>query len=153
MSKGIPKEITDFIKANGILTLAVSDSEPWVCTLYYGTDEDLNFYLITNPGSMHGKIIGKNEKVAFNIFDSNIKITQQKKGLQGKGICSQVKDIKETAKGLMIWHKANPGIETRITLEAIKKWKDTKIYEIKPTFLKFFNKELYGKKEYGIWKR
>ena len=73
-----------------------------VCTLYYGTDENLNFYLVTDPNSEHGKMLEKNKRVAFNIFDSHTKITQPKKGIQGKGDCSQVKDWKEVAKGLML---------------------------------------------------
>ena len=149
--KILPPEIVKFIKENGVMTLATSDSEPWVCTLYYGTDENPTLYLVTDPNSVHGKMIEKNPNVAFNIFDSHTKVTQPKKGIQGKGICTQVKDFKEVAKGLMLWHKANPGNEARITIEAIKKWKDTRIYKIKPTYLKFFNKELYGKDEYGIW--
>lgn len=151
MSGQIPKEMVSFIKSNGIMTLAVSDTEPWVCTVYYGTDDALNFYLVTDPNSIHGKILVKNPKVAFNIFDSHTKITESKKGIQGRGICTQVKGLAEVVKGLMIWHKANPGVESRITIEDVKKFKDTKIFKIKPTYLKFFNKDFYGKDEYGFW--
>ena len=151
MSPEIPKEIREFILENGVMALASANPDPWVCTLYYGTDDQLNLYVITDPNSTHGRMISKNNNVAFNIFDSHTKITDPKKGIQGKGVCTIVTDLKEIAKGLMIWHKANPGREASITLDAIKKWKDTKIYKIKPTYLKFFNKALYGKQEYGIW--
>lgn len=147
----IPTEIRTFISSNGILTLATADINPWVCTLYYGTDKDLNMYLVTDPTSTHGEMLAKNSNVAFNIFDSHTKVTALKKGIQGKGTCDLVKDIKEAALGLLLWHKANPGNEAKLTIEAIKKWKDTKIYKIRPTYLKFFNKELYGEEEYGIW--
>lgn len=151
MSKQIPSEIIQFIKHNGILTLAVCNTEPWVCTLYYGSDENLNLYLVTNPNSTHGKILELNSKIAFNIFDSHTKITDLKLGVQGKGTCTRVSELKELSKGLVLWHKANPGIESKITLTDLKKLKDTKIYKIIPTYLKFFNKDLYGKEEYGIW--
>lgn len=151
MSQEIPSEIKEFISANGVLTLAVCDQDPWVCTLYYGTDELLNLYLVTDPNSIHGKALSKNPSVAFNIFNSQTKITEPKKGIQGKGLCTQVKDLTEIAHGLFLWHKANPGKEKQITLEDIKKLKDTKIYKIAPTHLKFFNKQLYGKSEYGTW--
>ena len=62
----------------------------------------------------------------------------------------------------MIWHKANPGIETRITLEAIKKWKDTKYY-YSPRFvsntrykiiLDKFNKDKIGNNIFfGSWNK
>jgi uncharacterized protein YhbP (UPF0306 family) len=88
-------------------------------------------------------MLAKNPKVAFNIFDSHTKITDSKKGIQGKGVCSLVKGVQDTAKGLLIWHKSNPGIETKITIENVKKWKDTKIFKIRPTYLKYFDKDLY----------
>jgi uncharacterized protein YhbP (UPF0306 family) len=153
MKSIIPHEIIDFIKNNGVMTLAAADTEPWVCTLYYGTDENLNFYLVSDPDSVHGKMISKNPKVAFNIYDSHTKITELKLGIQGKGICTIVTDLMEIGKGLLIWHKANPGIETKITLEEVKKIRDTKIFKIEPYYLKFFNKDLYGKDEYGVWEK
>jgi len=148
----VRKDIESFLKVNGVMTLAVSEEKsPWVCTLYYGVDKNLNMYVVTDPASNHGKILAKNKKIAFNIFDSRQKITKPKKGIQGKGICIQVKGIKEIAKGLLLWHRANPGIEEKITIKDIlKKLSDTKVYKITPTYVKFFNKELYGSEEYGI---
>ena len=70
--KILPPEIVKFIKENGVMTLATSDSEPWVCTLYYGTDENPTLYLVTDPNSVHGKMIEKNPNVAFNIFDFEV---------------------------------------------------------------------------------
>ncbi|KKU92261.1 MAG: hypothetical protein UY21_C0003G0037 [Microgenomates group bacterium GW2011_GWA1_48_10] len=81
--------------------------------------------------------------MAFNIFDSHTKITEPKGGVQGQGVCTLVKSIPEIIKGLRLWHSANPGIESRITLDAVKKVADTKVYKIRPTYMKFFNKQLY----------
>lgn len=148
----IKKEIFQFLKRNGILTLAVaSENTPWLCTLYYGIDGQMNLYVITDPNNNHGKIISHNPKVAFNVFDSHQQITKPKKGLQGKGMISIVKEPKTVIKALEFWHKANPGIENMITVENIlDKNSDTKIFKITPTYLKYFNKQLYGEKEYGI---
>ena len=150
-SEKVRKEIQKFLNLNEVLTLAVSDkNQPWVCTLYYGIDKEMNFYTVTDDNSVHGKILSKNGKVAFNIFDSHQKITKPKKGVQGKGICTKVKGVVEVTKGLFLWHKANPGIEKNITVaDILKKLSDTKLYKITPTYLKFFNKVLYGSEEYG----
>ena len=150
-SKKVKSDITGFLKSNGVMTLAVSDkNQPWVCTVYYGIDKNLNMYLVTDSASLHGKILSKNQKVAFNVFDSHQKITNPKKGVQGKGICTKVTGIVEVTKGLYLWHKANPGIEKNITVaDILKKLSDTKLYKITPTYLKFFNKELYRNYEYG----
>lgn len=148
------KDIFKFVSGNGIMTLATSENNsPWVCTVYYGHDKDMNLYIVTDTASVHGKHLAKNPKVAFNIFDSHQKITKPKKGVQGKGVCKIVKNRVEIAKARLLWHKANPGIEAKITLkDLLKKLSDTKVYKITPTYLKFFNKELYGSEEYGIWK-
>ncbi len=147
------KDIRKFIISNGIMTLATHLEDTWVCTVYYGADDKLNLYIVTDPSSKHGLQIKDNGKVAFAIYDSRTKITEDKRGIQGQGVCSLVKGLPEIIKGLSLWHKANPGKEDRITLEMIKKAMDTKLFKIEPTLLKFFNKELYGKEEYGIWKK
>lgn len=148
----IKKEILKFLKSNGILSLAVaSDGTPWVCTLYYGVDNKMNLYVVTDPNNTHGNIMSGNPKVAFNVFDSRQKITEPKKGLQGKGKISMVRGPKDVTAALNLWHKANPGVEERITAKTIlDKNSDTKIFKITPTYLKYFNKQLYGEKEYGI---
>jgi len=149
----IKEDIFKFIKSNGIMTLATQSKEgPWVCTLYYGVDEKMNLYIVTDPGSRHGKAMAKNSHVAFNIFDSHQKITKPKKGIQGVGEIEQVHGLILITKALMFWHKANPGIEKNITVKDIlKKITDTKVYKITPKYLKFFNKVLYSPKEYGVW--
>lgn len=153
MSKDIPQEIKNFIASNGIMTLASHLEDTWVATVYYGTDADFNIYIVTDPDSKHGKQIKQNPNIAFAIFDSHTKITEGKKGIQGQGVCGVVKSPTELLKGLTLWHRANPGIEHKITLDTLKKAFDTKLYRVEPTLLKFFNKELYGEKEYGIWSK
>lgn len=149
----IKKDIFKFIKMNGIMTLATQSAKgPWVCTVYYGVDDDMNFYIVTDPNSIHGRDMIKNNKVAFNIFDSSQKIFKPKKGLQGSGTVEMVKGIINVAKALTLWHKQNPGVEKAITLKEVKKFSDTKVWKIVPQYLKFFNKELYAPEEYGIWR-
>lgn len=148
----IKKDIFQLLKENGILTLAVaSENTPWLCTLYYGIDDQMNLYVVTDPNNNHGKIMTKNPKVAFNIFDSHQLVTNPKKGLQGKGLISIVKGQKTVSEALEFWHKANPGVENRIVAKNIlDERSDTKIFKITPTHLKYYNDQLYGKEEYGI---
>lgn len=148
----IRQDIFDFIKVNGIMTLTTQSKDgPWACTVYYGVDNNMGLYIITDPNSTHGKYLKTNNHVAFAIFDSHQKIFNPKKGIQGKGICEQEKGLTNIIKGLSLWHKTNPGIEKNITIkDVLKKITDVKIYKITPTYLKFFNKELYSPEEYGI---
>lgn len=148
----IRQDISDFIKLNGIMTLTTQSKDgPWACTVYYGVDNNINLYIVTDPNSTHGKYLKTNNHVAFTIFDSHQKIFNPKAGIQGKGICERVNGLVNSVKALALWHKANPGIEKNITIkDVLKKITDVKIYKITPTYLKFFNKELYSPEEYGI---
>ncbi len=149
----IKRDIYQFITRNGIMTLATqSPNGPWVCTVYYGVDNDMNLYIVTDPNSVHGKNMSKRKKIAFNIFDSHQKIYKSKKGVQGLGIIEMVRGPFRVIKALALWHKQNPGVEKAITIKEVKKFTDTKVFKITPFYLKFFNKTLYSPKEYGIWK-
>lgn len=148
----IRTDIFKFIKSNGIMTLGTSSPKgPWLCTVYYGVDNDMNLYIVTDPNSIHGKNIAGSKKVAFNIFDSRQKIFKPKKGVQGSGIIEIIKGIPNITKALYLWHRQNPGVEKNITIKEVKKFADTKLYKITPKYLKFFNKVLYSPEEYGIW--
>ena len=148
----IKEDIFKFINSNGIMTLATHSSKgPWVSTVYYGADSEMNLYIVTDPNSIHGKFFSKDNRVAFNIFDSRQKIVGPLKGLQGKGSIEIVKGIINNTRALYLWHKANPGAEKNITIEKVKKLADTKLFKITPNYLKFFNKALYTPEEYGIW--
>lgn len=148
----VKSDIFRFLKGYGIMTLATQSSKgPWVCTVYYGIDDDMNLYIVTDPNSIHGKNMAKNNRVAFNIFDSQQKINKPKRGVQGSGTIELVKGIVNVTKALVLWHKQNPGVEKSITIKEVKKFADTKVFKITPKYLKYFNKVLYSPEEYGIW--
>jgi len=154
LKEQIKKDIYEYIRANGVMTLATqSSSGPWACTVYYGIDSNMNLYIVTDPDSVHGKNIQKNNEIAFNIYDSHQKIDKPKKGVQGKGRIEMVRGVLSVTKGLMLWHKQNPGVEKKLTVREVKKFKDTKVYKITPYFLKYFNKSLYPDTEYEIWEK
>jgi len=150
----VRNDIAKFVKKNGIMTLATQSKDgPWVCTVYYGVDQDLNLYIVTDPDSIHGLAFAKDNRVAFNIFDSHQKINKPKKGVQGRGTITQVHGIVNVTRALLLWHKQNPGVEKNITIKEVKKFADTKLYKIVPSYIKFFNKVLYAPEEYGVWER
>jgi uncharacterized protein YhbP (UPF0306 family) len=148
----IKQYIGEFLASHGIMTLATADGgRPWVTTLYYGLDSDLNFFVLTDPASLHGQAFLKNPRVAFNIYDSHQKNSDAVKiGVQGIGTISLVTGLTANTKALLLWHKANPGMEARIGIkDLLKRVTDTKIYKITPDFLKHFNKSLYPGTSYG----
>ncbi len=149
----IKANVLSFLSSHGIMTLAtVSGKQPWVCTVYYAVDDQMNLIILTDPASRHGKEMSKNPQVAFSIYD-----TQQpnsatvKIGIQGTGFISPVKGLAANTKALVLWHKANPGKEKDIDIkDVIKTVTDARMYHITPKFIKHFNKSLYTDTKYGL---
>ncbi len=145
-------DIYEYLMKNNIMTLATAGNDPWVCAVYYGMDEDLNLYILTGTDTKHAMHLKNNHKVAFSIFDSHIKITDPKYGIQGKGVCKLAHSMSEITKGASLWHKFNPGSEKKYSIRSlIEAAAGSRIYKITPTYIKFFNKDKYGDEAYGIY--
>ena len=71
MNKDIKKEFSKYLKSQRLMTLATCADKPWVATVYFAVDNDLNFYFVSSPKSKHCKDIEKNSKVAVNVADSH----------------------------------------------------------------------------------
>ena len=147
------KILYQYLISQRLMTLAVFEKKPWVCTLYYYMDKDFNFYVLTSPKTKHGQMLEKNKKVACTVFDSRQKVTDKKVGVQIEGVISMVKSIKQLKYALKMWNKLNPGIAHIINYKNIKeKVISGRIYKIKPRSIKFFSEELYGEEEAEVFK-
>lgn len=147
----IKGEVQKFLNSGHVLSLATLDhNDPWICTVFYGTDSDMNLYILTSPDTVHGKGIKQSPSVSVNIYDSSQEITKSLVGLQAKGKAELVSNPVEAVKAFGIWLKFNPGAEKKISVDEIKKLKDSRMYKIKLSYVKYFNKVLFGKDRYGI---
>jgi uncharacterized protein YhbP (UPF0306 family) len=62
--------IKDLIQRNRYLVLSTTDgTEPWVATLAYVIDDDLNFYFFSPEGVRHVRHLEANDAVAVVVFD------------------------------------------------------------------------------------
>lgn len=60
--------IKQYINQPIIMQLATSqDNQPWVCTVHFYADEDLNFYWVSRTDRRHSKEIAANPKVSATI--------------------------------------------------------------------------------------
>ena len=61
--------IRKYLPTIHVMQLATSvQDQPWVCTVHYYTDKDLNFYWISTPGRRHSREIERNQKVAATVM-------------------------------------------------------------------------------------
>lgn len=83
------KLIDEYYAANKHLQLATSiDSQPWLCTVYYVSDADLNIYWTSGRSRRHSLEVMANPKVAITI----VKDVEHKQALQIIGEAHEVED-------------------------------------------------------------
>lgn len=59
------EKIKKYLPTKNVMQLATArDNQPWVCNVHYYTDEDLNFYWISEPGRRHSLELKDNPKAA-----------------------------------------------------------------------------------------
>ena len=81
----------NYLKKGFVMQLAsVSESQPWVCSVYFVADEDLNLYWLSWPTRRHSKELENNQNAAITIA---IKTNQPIIGLGAEGKVAVVEDI------------------------------------------------------------
>lgn len=147
------KKLLQFLRSQRLLTLAVcEESKPWVNTAYYYIDDEFNLYIFTSPETIHGKIIKKNKNVACNIYNSSQKVTDKKVGAQIQGKISEIKGVNSIKWALKMWHSANPGLQSIINYNNMKKRiVSGRVFKITPKKIKFYNEALYKDKDEEIF--
>ena len=134
------------------MTIATFDTKPWVATVFYVVDENLNLYFLTSPKTEHAQHIAKNGMIACNIVDSHQQVINQKRGLQIEGTAEKVSVFESIKKILQMWHANNPGKEETLSIDNIKnKVIGARVYRVNPNRMKFFNEELYFKEEFKVF--
>jgi len=127
------------------MSISTCSDKPWICTVYYTIDDSFNLYFITEPETRHTHDIGKNSLVACSIADTHQKVTDKKIGVQISGRAKIIEQEEAIVRSLNLWNATNPGFEHIINLENMKKKAiKGKVFQITPTYIKFFNEELFG---------
>src|SRR3989344_1427014 len=138
-----------YLKSQNLMTLATGGKAPWVATVYYTFDKEFNLYFVSSPRSKHCQDIEKNNNVACSIYNSHIKNSEKKTGLQLQGTASKVEGWDRSKFLLKMWHKAAPGMEEIVNVKnMMNKVISSRVYKITPTYIKFFNEPEFGEEKY-----
>ena len=87
----VKERLLTFLREHKVLTLAVVDGDgsPYAAALFYAVDEDLRFYVVTDPATHHGQAMLANGTVA-----GAIQLDRQQwheiTGVQFRGRCRQL---------------------------------------------------------------
>ncbi len=136
--------IKKYLHDNFQMVVATYGRHPWVCTVYYSVDENLNLYFLTNPSTIHGKQIANNSKVAVAIAESPQLPSSKKKGLQIYGICEQISGKKRITHAISLWRETLGVAHPDYSYEGMMRNAISgRMYQITPKKIKFFNEELW----------
>jgi uncharacterized protein YhbP (UPF0306 family) len=140
--------ILDFLGKHKLMIMATCAEEPWIASVYYSFDRDLNLFFLSSPTTLHCRHLENNKLVAVAITDSSQKVRDLKKGLQLVGTAERVSDIAKIKHCLRSWKEAIGVDDPELTYEnMIAKVVNGRMYRITPTRIKFFNEELFPGKD------
>ena len=138
------QQILDFLVKNKLMSVATFGDFPWIASVYYTFDNDLNVYFLSSPTTLHCKQIEINNKVAISIADSDQDIGALKRGLQISGIAERISDTKKVIHALKIWKQSLGVKDPELTYEnMIKQVINGRMYKIIPKRIKLFDQKLF----------
>ena len=138
------KDVVDFLGLHKLMTLATYGSHPWIASVFYSFDKDLNIYFISAPTTIHAQQMKKNNKVAVAITDSHQKPSDVKKGLQIFGSIEEISGINKVNYALRHWKNFLNIERPDISFENMKKglYKG-RIFRLTPKKIKLFDQEKF----------
>ncbi len=147
----IEKIIRKYLKIAHMMQIAtIKDGQPWCCTVYFVSDENLNLYWISIPERRHSQEILENEKVAAAIPIKHIP-GENVIGIQVEGDAKLVQDLKEIKRIAPIYADR---------YGRSKKWCDDfiagktkhKLYRVTPRLFVLFDEETFPTDPRKEWK-
>ncbi len=138
------KDVLDFLTTKKLMILATNGNHPWVASVFYSFDKDLNLYFISSPSTIHGKHIEKNKKVAAAIVDTNQKPSDVKRGLQIYGTVEKVSGINKIRHAIRLWKDFLNVERPDISFENMQKglYKG-RVYKLIPKKIKLFDQDKF----------
>jgi len=87
----VRERLLRFFREHQVLTLAVTEADGRACAaaLFYGVDDDLRFYVVTDPGTRHGQAMLANPVVAGTV-QRDRQQWREIQGVQFRGLCQQL---------------------------------------------------------------
>jgi len=138
------KDVLEFLETKKLVVIATYGEHPWIATVFYSFDKDLNIYFISSPSTIHGKQMEKNNKVSAAIVDTNQKPSDVKRGMQIYGIVEKVSGINRVRHALRLWKDFLNVQRSDISYENMKKgvYKG-RVYKLVPKKIKIFDQEKF----------
>jgi uncharacterized protein YhbP (UPF0306 family) len=126
----------------------VSGNQPWICTVYYVADDELNLYWLSLPTRRHSQEIKEHPKVAAAIA---IKHDKPVIGIQVEGDAEEVADTKTVA-GIMKKYVAKYEAGQGFYDNFMAGKNQHKLYRIRPRLFVLFDEENFPENGRQEWR-
>lgn len=103
MATDLRRLIIDYLTEQKLMQLAtVSDGNPWVCSVWYAFDDDLNIYFFSAINRQHSLEIEKDNRVAGALAKPQTP-QDTPRGLQFQGTATKLTDPEDIAKARAVY--------------------------------------------------
>ena len=146
------KLIQDYLEEAKLMQLATSvDHQPWICSVWFAADEDLNIYWFSSMTRKHSQEVVKNNRVAAAMVVPQTP-NDKPRGLQVKGIAKTLTNKKDIEKAISVYKGR---IFPKKTIDKLMKDTETphKFYKITPSQFVLFDAVHFGdtwRQEYNL---
>jgi uncharacterized protein YhbP (UPF0306 family) len=90
MTNHLEDLVKKYLKEGRVMQVATSsDGHPWVCSVYFVSDEELSLYWLSWPTRRHSQEIEQNNKIAATV---PIKLDKPVIGIQAAGVAEIIKE-------------------------------------------------------------
>ena len=138
------KAIKNYLQSHIQFALATNGDHPWIATMYYGVDDNLNIYFLTSPDTIHAKALKQNPLVSAVVADSPQKLDSKKIGIQLYGSASEIEGDEAITAAFKIWCGVLKVTDSKYSYEGIKSGDlHYRIYKLVPKKIKYYNEELW----------
>ncbi len=134
----VRKLIEAYLQEAKLMQLATSiDNQPWVCSVWFASDEDLNIYWFSSTKRRHSKEVMHNQRVAGAIVLPQTP-KDPPRGLQFQGTAEELSKQEDINKAISVYKGR---IFSKEDIEEFMSLKDHphKFYRIKPTQFVLFD--------------
>lgn len=95
--------IKGYLKEAKLMQLATAvDNQPWVCSVWFASDEDLNIYWLSSTKRRHSEDVMKNQKVAGAIVNPQTP-QDPPRGLQFQGTAEMLTKQQDIDKAMSVY--------------------------------------------------
>lgn len=141
-------ELKAFLKDQKILQIAPHAGDPWIANVFMGCETPEKIYFIGSKDTLYGQKLLEDPRLAFATAWHREGNHLDRKGIQGVGEAVFTDDEEEIATGVRLHNENYPEFARRITVEWVHTNESSSgVWVITPSFIKFWNDELYGEEE------